>query len=132
VKSLERIGYMPHFISDILCYLDYLKSIFIQNKWVFNNIPKASTSAFYLYKDHVFRIALRIDFLRPSYLDGKAEVAVVVSGIFCLFASVFPRVLIDFRFSAFRFFVKVWTQPYCLRLTALSFLCAIALRMWST
>jgi len=36
VRSFEQIGYMPHFISDILCYFDYLKSVFIQNKCVFN------------------------------------------------------------------------------------------------
>ena len=36
MRPLERVGHVPRLVSGILCYLDYLKSVFIQNKCVFN------------------------------------------------------------------------------------------------
>ena len=36
IRETTRTGYVPRFVSGILYYLDYLKSVFIQNKYVFN------------------------------------------------------------------------------------------------
>jgi len=36
MRSFVWVGHVFRFVSDILCYLDYLKSVFIQNKCGFN------------------------------------------------------------------------------------------------
>ena len=45
---IHETGHVPRFVSDILCYLDYLKSVFIQNKCVFNKYKSYIIFLYYI------------------------------------------------------------------------------------